>query len=79
MGTGAIARRVMELGRAFGMELLCWARDERPIEGVTYVSLDELCAKSDVLGVYVPSVPETFHIIGVEHWRGTLVRNRLPS
>ena len=64
VGNGAIACRVMELARAFGMRLLCHARDERPIEGVAYVSLDELCAKSDVLSIHVPSVPGTFHMIG---------------
>ncbi len=66
VGNGAIAQRVMELGRAFGMELVCHARTERPLEGVTYVSLDELCTASDVLSIHVPSVPETFHLIGAD-------------
>lgn len=30
-----------------------------------YLSLDELCTQSDVLTIHVPSVPETFHMIGV--------------
>ena len=64
VGNGAIAQRVMELGRAFGMELLCYARTERPLEGVTYLPLDELCATCDVLSVHVPSVPETYHMVG---------------
>lgn len=64
VGNGAIARRVMELARAFGMTLLCSARNERPLEGVTYVSLEELCAKSDVVSIHVPSVPDTFHMVG---------------
>ena len=64
VGNGAIARRVMELGSAFGMELLCYARHERPLEGVTYLPLDELCASCDVLSVHVPAVPDTFHMIG---------------
>lgn len=66
VGNGAIARRVMELARAFGMSLLCHARNEQPLEGVTYVPLDELCAQSDVLTIHVPSVPSTFHMIGAE-------------
>lgn len=64
VGNGAIAQRVMELGRTFGMDLLCWARSERPIDEVTYVSLDELCAESDVLTIHVPAVQSTFHLIG---------------
>ncbi|MDO4796511.1 MAG: NAD(P)-dependent oxidoreductase [Coriobacteriales bacterium] len=66
IGNGAIAQRVMELGRAFGMGLLCFARTQRPLDGVTYVGLDELCVASDVLSVHVPSVPETFHMVGAE-------------
>lgn len=64
VGNGAIALRVVELAHAFGMKVLCYARNERSLEGVTYVTLDELCAKSDVLSVHVPSVPATFHMIG---------------
>lgn len=64
VGNGAIALRVMELARAFGMSLLCSARNERPLDGVTYVSLDELCAQSDVISIHVPSVPSTHHMIG---------------
>lgn len=64
VGNGAIALRVMELARAFGMRLLCNARNERPLEDVTYVSLDELCAQSDVVSIHVPSVPSTFHMVG---------------
>lgn len=63
VGNGAIAQRVMQIARAFGMNLLCWARNPRPLEGVTYVSLEELCAHSDVLTLHVPAVPETHHLI----------------
>ena len=66
IGNGAIAQRVMELARAFGMGLLCYAIHERPLEGVTYVTLDELCSRSDVLTIHVPSVPSTFHMVGAE-------------
>lgn len=63
VGNGAIAQRVMEIARVFGMKLLCWARTQRPLEGVTYVALDELCAKSDVLTIHVPAVADTYHLI----------------
>lgn len=66
IGNGAIAQRVMELGHAFGMKLLCFARTERPLDGITYATLNELCAESDVLSVHVPSVPDTFHMVGAE-------------
>ena len=68
VGNGAIARRVMEIARVFGMDILCFARHERPLEGVRYVSLDELCAESDVLSIHVPSVPETHHLIDKEQF-----------
>ena len=63
VGNGAIAQRVMEIARAFGMKLLCWARTPRELDGVTYVSLDELCAQADILTLHVPAVPETHHLI----------------
>ena len=63
VGNGAIAQRVMEIARAFGMKLLCWARTPRELDGVTYVSLDELCAQADILTLHVPAVPETRHLI----------------
>jgi len=66
VGNGAIARRVMELGHAFGMTVCCWGRNERPIDGVSYLPLDELCRVSDVLTLHVPAVPETHHLIGEE-------------
>ncbi len=63
VGNGAIAQRVMEIARTFGMKLLCWARTPRELDGVTYVSLDELCAQADILTLHVPAVPETHHLI----------------
>lgn len=64
IGNGAIAQRVMQIAQAFDMHVLCHARTERPLDGVTYVSLDELCEKSDVVSPHVPAVPETRHMIG---------------
>lgn len=64
IGNGAIARRVMEIGRVFGMDLICSARSERTLEGVRYASLEEVCAAADVLTVHVPATPETHHLIG---------------
>ena len=64
VGNGAIARRVAELARAFRMEVICFARTERPLDGITYVTLDELCRRSDILSIHVPAVPETHHLIG---------------
>ena len=64
VGNGSIAQRVLELGKAFGMRLLCHARTERPLKDVQYVSLEELCAQSDVVSLHVPAVPETYHMIG---------------
>lgn len=64
VGNGAIARRVMALGRAFTMDLYCYARTERPLEGVTYVGLEELCQRADILTLHVPATAQTTHLIG---------------
>ena len=64
VGNGAIACRVMEIARAFGMDLVCHARTERPIEGVRYMGLEEVCRRADVLTLHVPATPSTTHLIG---------------
>lgn len=63
VGTGAIGRRVARYGRCLGMEVLAYdveqdqalARDL----GLTYVPLDDVFARSDVLTLHAPLMPAT--------------------
>jgi glyoxylate reductase len=64
VGTGAIGRAVIRRAQGFGMQVVATSRTERQIEGVTYVSLGELLARSDVVSLHVALTPETHHLIG---------------
>ena len=68
VGTGAIGSRMIELGRAIGMQVIAWSfrpsaeRTERL--GVEFVSLDELLGRSDVVSLHVKLTPQSRHLIG---------------
>lgn len=63
IGTGKIGRVFAGICKGFGMEVLAF--DPYPAEGldVTYVGLDELLEKSDVVSLHCPLTPDTRHII----------------
>ncbi|AEM39530.1 Glyoxylate reductase [Pyrolobus fumarii 1A] len=77
VGFGAIGRRVAELAKAFGMDILVYDRSPWKEEkkkkaeevGARFVSLDELMRKSDIVTVHVPLTSETRHMIRYEHLR----------
>ena len=65
IGFGTIGRRVGAIARAFGMEVLATGSRETE-EGRaigTYVDLDTLLAKSDVISLHCPLFPETQGLI----------------
>ena len=65
IGFGRIGRRVGELAKAFGMEVLAYSRSRTP-EGekiASYVPLEELLEKSQVLSLHCPLTPQTHKII----------------
>ena len=60
IGYGQIGRRVAEIARCFGMNVIAWTRTPRDPE---CVSLDELLARSDVISLHCPLFPETKNLI----------------
>ena len=65
IGFGRIGRRVGELAKAFGMEVLAYSRSRTP-EGeeiASYVPLEELLEKSQVLSLHCPLAPQTQKLI----------------
>ena len=67
VGMGRIGRRLAEMARAFGMNILYHNRhrlDETLKQGARFCSLDELLAASDAVSVNCPLTPETRGIIG---------------
>ncbi len=69
VGTGAIGCEVAKIAQAFGCEVLAYSRSKRPeIEkmGISYVSLEELLQKSDIVSLHVPLSAQTQSLIGKE-------------
>lgn len=69
VGFGAIGRRVATLGRAFGMRILAHTRSPekyrgQPMaEGVEFIDLDTLFARSDVVSLHCPLTAETEKLV----------------
>lgn len=69
LGTGHIGCATAKLFGAFGAQVLGYARHENPeaLEaGVTYASLEELLAKSDILSLHLPLTNETRGFMNAE-------------
>lgn len=65
IGFGRIGRQVGKIARAFGMEVLTYSRSqcEEGLKIASYVNLDELLEKSDIISLHCPLFPETERII----------------
>ncbi len=74
VGAGSIAAELARLGEALGMNVLAWTFHPTPERaarlGVTFVSLQELLARSDVVSVHLKLTVESRGLIGAEQIRG---------
>lgn len=66
VGTGAIGIRVAKIAQAFGCEVLAYSRTKKPESGLTYVSMEELLANSDIVSLHVPLTDATRGLIGYD-------------
>lgn len=66
IGTGKIGSVFINVCRGFGMNVI--AHDPYPIENADfpYVSIEEICYKSDIISLHCPLTKETKHIINKE-------------
>jgi len=73
VGMGRIGRAISRRARGFDMEVLYTdARRNEDAErelGATYVTLDELLARSDFVSLHTPLLPETRHLMNAERLR----------
>ena len=72
IGLGDIGAAVGRRAKGFGMTVLYHNRRSSPRAeeiGAELVSLDELLGRSDFVSLHVPSVPETWHMIGERELR----------
>jgi len=67
IGTGSIGTATATLLLAFGCEVVAYSRTEREelkMKGVSYLSLNELLQKSDIISLHTPLTECTFHLLG---------------
>ena len=67
IGTGKIGRIFIDICRGFGMKVIAYDRFPASDSGIEYVTLDELFAQSDVLGLQMPLLPFNVGIINKEN------------
>lgn len=68
IGLGAIGKRVAQLAKAFGCEVLAYSRHpkEENKEFASYVQMDELLQKSDIVSLHCPLTRETRNLLDKE-------------
>ncbi len=72
IGTGNIGRHTIRIARGFGMEVIAY--DVQPDSQAaaeldfTYVEMDELLRRADVISLHVPSTPKTRHLLSHEQF-----------
>ena len=70
IGTGQIAKILIRILKGFGMNILAYAPspDKRFAEenGITYTTLDDLYARSDIISLHCPLTPETEYLINAD-------------
>lgn len=64
VGTGKIGRTFAGICAGFGMRILAYDKFPSPDSGLSYVTLPELLAQSDVISLHCPLTSETRHMIG---------------
>lgn len=62
VGLGNIGRRVADIARCMGAEVIACTRTDNPL--YECVTLDELCRRADIISVHVPLNEETENMIG---------------
>jgi Lactate dehydrogenase and related dehydrogenases len=66
IGTGKIGRIFTDICRGFGMKVIAYDAYPAADSGISYVSLDELFKKSDIISLHCPLTDETRHMISTD-------------
>ena len=66
IGYGSIGKAVARIARAFGMKVIVNTRTPGKGDGITYVNLDTVFGKSDVVSLHCPLTPDTENLVNRE-------------
>ena len=69
IGTGRIGQTIIPILQGFGMEVMAYdpyPRESIKARGVSYLPLEEVYQKADILTLHVPLLPETRHMINAQ-------------
>jgi len=79
IGTGRIGKRLVRIASAFEMKIIAHDLHPSPLEGVQYVSKEELVASSEIISLHIPLTQQTFHYLDADAFshcrRGAVVIN----
>jgi len=64
IGLGAIGQKVAKIAEGFSMNVIC--HDIVPKEGYNCVSLDELCARADIITLHAPLTVSNHYLLNAE-------------
>lgn len=67
IGAGAIGLKVANVAKAFGCDVYVYSRTSKDIDGIKFVSLDDLLSICDVVSVHVPLTKQTKDLINAEN------------
>ena len=66
IGTGRIGAAMARICHGFGMRVLGYdTYENKDLDFVEYVTLDELLSQSDLISLHCPLIKETYHIINI--------------
>lgn len=63
IGFGNIGRKVAKIARVFGMEVLVYTRTKKNVDGIKFVSEEELFKRSDILSIHCPLTEDTRNFV----------------
>lgn len=66
IGTGKIGKVFANICSGFGMNIICYDKFPDTASGLTYVTMDELIAQSDIISLHCPLTEENRHLINAE-------------
>jgi D-lactate dehydrogenase len=66
IGTGKIGRILIDICKGFGMNVIAYDLYPAKDSGITYVPLDELYERSDIISLHCPLTDDTRHMIDKE-------------